>query len=471
MDAEKKRKFKVPHVFALLMIIILICGILSYIVPAGVYDRVQFTDPNTGKTRTIIDPDSFHRVDQTPVGLMTLLSSLAGGMAQVSDIIFFVFIVGSSVSILQASGAIEGGLLRVAKALKGKEVIVIPIIMILITTLGVIMGICEEMIPLIPIMVALALQIGFDSITGTAMIIGSTAAGFSCSILNPFNIGVAQGIAELPAYSGAWYRVIMLVVMLGATIFMVCRYAVKVKKDPKISSMYAFDQTREELTMEQKDIKFGIREKISLIVFLLTIVLLVWGVIVKGWYLEEIGALFLGMAIIVAIVSNMGLDGFGKNLAEGMTNICSGALVIGVANGILWILTQGNILDSILHGAATLLQNLPSWISAVGMYIFQCLMNYLIPSGSGQAAVTMPILAPLSDLVGVTRQTAVIAFQLGDGISNAITPTSGVLMASLALAKIPWEKWAKWFLPILLVQYGIGLVFVILAQIIQLGPF
>ncbi|MBQ7492067.1 MAG: YfcC family protein [Clostridia bacterium] len=471
MEKEKKRKFRVPHVFSLLMIIILICAILSYIVPAGSYERVDFIDPNTGKSRTIIDADSFQYIERTPVSLMTLLSSLAGGMAQVSDIIFFVFIVGGSIAVLQASGAIEGGLMGLAKRLKGYEIIVIPVIMVLITTLGVIMGACEEMIPLIPIMVALALQIGFDSITGTAMIIGSTAAGFSCSVLNPFNVGVAQGIAELPAFSGAWYRIIMAIIMLGVTIFMVCRYALKVKKNPAFSSMHEFDKTREEVSVEEKDVKFGVREKICLVIFVLTIVFLVWGVIQKGWYFYEIGALFLGMAILVAIVSNMGLNGFGKALSEGMTNICSGALVIGVANGILWILTQGNILDTILHAAASVLTHLPSWLSAVGMYIFQCLMNYLIPSGSGQAAVTMPILAPLSDLVGVTRQTAVIAFQLGDGISNAITPTSGVLMASLALAKIPWEKWAKWFLPIMLVQYGIGIVFVIVAQLIQLGPF
>ena len=177
------------------------------------------------------------------------------------------------------------------------------------------------------------------------------------------------------------------------------------------------------------------------------------------------------MSIIVAIISKMGFDGYGKNLAEGMADICSGALVVGFATGILYVLTEGNILDTILHGAASLLQGLPSSVSAVGMYIFQCLMNYLIPSGSGQAAVTMPILAPLADLVGVTRQTAVLAFQLGDGISNAITPTSGVLMASLALAKVPWTKWAKWFLPVMLMQYGIGLVFVVIAQLMQLGPF
>ena len=166
---EKKRQFKVPHVFTLLMLVILFCSILTYIVPAGVYDRVDFTDPNTGSTRTIIDPDSFHFVDRTPVGLMTFLSSLAGGMAKASDIIFFVFIVGGSIGLLQDSGAIEGGLMRLSRKLRGKELIIIPVVMILITTLSVIMGACEEMIPLIPIMVALALQVGFDSITGTAI--------------------------------------------------------------------------------------------------------------------------------------------------------------------------------------------------------------------------------------------------------------------------------------------------------------
>lgn len=466
----KKKRFKMPHVFVLLMIIILVCGLLSYIVPAGQYDRVHL-DPADEGSRMIIDPASFHTVEQTPVSLMTLLGALAGGMAQAGDIIFFIFIVGGSIAILQKSGALEASLMRLAKAMDGKEIAIIPIMMSFIVAMSVVMGACEEFIPLIPVMVALSLRCGFDSITGTAIVICSTAAGFACSILNPFNVGVAQSIAELPAFSGAWYRIIMLVVLFGATIFMVCRYAIKIKKNPELSPMYEFDRTREEVTTDAEDLPFGTKEKAIMIVFLLTIVMLVVGVLKWGWYFSEIGGLFLAMGIIIAIIAGMGLDGYGKNLADGMADICGGALVVGFATGILWILTQGNILDTILHGASTLLNGLPAAVSAVGIYIFQCVMNYLIPSGSGQAAVTMPIIAPLSDLVNVTRQTAVIAFQLGDGISNAITPTSGVLMASLALGKVPWGKWAKWFLPIMLVQYGIGLVFVIIAQVIHLGPF
>ncbi|MBQ9882800.1 MAG: YfcC family protein [Synergistes sp.] len=467
---EKKPRIKMPHVFVLLMLIITICGLLSYVVPAGQYQRVHL-NPADETSRMVIDPASFKYVAQTPVNLMTALSSLAGGMSQAADIIFFIFIVGGSIAVLQKSGALEGALRRLAKGMAGREIATVPVIMLLIVAMTVIMGACEEFIPVIPIMVALAIRIGFDSITGAAMVICSTSAGFACSILNPFNIGVAQSISELPPYSGWQFRLVMLAVIFGITIFLVCQYALKVKKDPQLSPMYEFDRTREEITDEEREVPFGTREKLVITVFIATIVILVIGVLRFEWYLSEIGALFLGMSIIIGIAAKMGLDGYGQALADGMADICSGALVVGFATGILYILNQGNILDTILHGAAALLQGLPSQVSAVGMYVFQCLMNYLIPSGSGQAAVTMPILSPLSDLVGVTRQTAVIAFQLGDGISNAITPTSGVLMASLALAKIPWTKWAKWFLPVMLIQYAVGLAFVVAAQSVGLGPF
>ena len=200
-------------------------------------------------------------------------------------------------------------------------------------------------------------------------------------------------------------------------------------------------------------------------VFLIAIVMLIWGVIKKGWYMDEIAALFLDMSMIVAAIGGLGFNNYALTLGRGMADIASGALVVGFARGILVVMTDGNILHTILHGAASLLEGLPSMISAVGMYIFQCLLNYLVPSGSGQAAVSMPIMAPLADLVGVSRQTACIAYQLGDGISNVFTPTSGYFMAGLALAKVPWSKWAKWFLLIIGLQYLLGAIFVIAAQV------
>jgi len=460
----KEKKFKIPHVFVLLMLIVLIAAIMSYIVPAGMYDRVDVDG------RSLIDAESFHYIDRTPVGLMTLLSSMSAGMEQGAAIIFFVFIVGGSIGVLQDSGAIEGGLIRLSKVLAGRETLIVPIVMIIISLASATMGASEEMMPLIPIMVALAIAVGFDSITGCAMIISSCASGFAGAFMNPFTVGVAQGIAELPPMSGAAFRVVMYICITSSSIIIISRYAQKVKKNPTLSSMYEFDLTRDGI-VDEKEVNFGIREKLSLLAFVITLGILVYGVTQEGWYFTEIGALFLGMSIVVAIISNMGLDGYGTSLANGMTNVASGALVVGIATGILVVLNEGNIMDTMLHAAATLLSNLPSQVSAIGMYIFQCLLNFLVPSGSGQAAITMPILAPLGDLVGVTRQTAVICFQLGDGISNAITPTSGVLMASLALGKVPWGKWAKFYLPILLVHYAIGLVFVLVAQFMHLGPF
>ena len=466
MEETKKRRFKVPHVFTLLMIIILVCGLLSYVIPAGVYDRVE--DPTTG--RMVVDPDSFHQVEATPVSLMTLLSALNGGMDQASGIVFFVFVVGAAIGVLSKSGSMEAGIMALARMMKGKEIAVIPIMVTVVSIMAIIIGTTEEMIPLVPMFLSLSLACGFDSLIAVAMVSCSCAAGFACSILNPFNVGVAQGIAQLPAYSGSGFRLIMAIVFISVTIILLMRYAMKIKKDPTLSPMYEIDSKRDLVDAEDA-IEFDTPKKLSMLVFAATIAIMIFGVIKYGWYFSEISGLFLAMSIIVAFINKMGFDGYGKALADGMTDIAQGALVVGVATGILWILTQGNILDSILHGAASILTQLPSQVSAVGMYIFQCFMNYLIPSGSGQAGVTMPILAPLADLTGVTRQTAVIAFQLGDGISNAFTPTSGPLMAVLGMAGVPWPKWAKFFGPIMLIQYGIGLVFVIIAQSIQLGPF
>lgn len=249
------------------------------------------------------------------------------------------------------------------------------------------------------------------------------------------------------------------------------RYAIKVKKNPKISSMHEFDKTREDSVDLDELPEFGGKEKAILLVFVAAIALLVFGVIKFGWYMDEIAALFLGMSIIVGFIARMGFNNYAKVLGRGMADVASGALVVGFARGILVVMTDGQILHTILYAAADVLGRLPSMISAVGMYIFQCLLNFIVPSGSGQAAVSIPIMAPLGDLVGVTRQTACIAFQLGDGISNIFTPTSGYFMAGLAMAKVPWAKWAKWILPLIGMQYLLGAIFVIIAQAMNLGPF
>lgn len=461
----KKRRLAVPHVYILLWVLILCFALLSYIIPAGSFDMT------TVGSREVIMPETFHYVDRTPVSVMQFLTAVPRGLQQSAQIIFLIFIVGGSFAVLQETKAIDAGVGRLTKALKDKAILLIPLMMTLLSLGAAAFGMSEELMVFIPIFISVMLAAGYDSITGTAIVLASSGIGFAGAFANPFTVQVAQSIAEVPALSGMWYRIIILITMLVVGILYVLRYARKVHKDPKSSPVYDIDQKRNDVIDFNHLPTFGTTEKVVLLVFFMSLVLLLLGALRFGWWLDEICGLFIGMAMVVGLVSRMGFNKFGEVFAKGMTDIAAGAIVVGFASGILVVMNDANILNTILHGASVLLGNFPASIAAIGMYIFQCLLNFLVPSGSGQAAMSMPILAPLSDMVNVTRQTACIAFQLGDGISSVLTPTAGSLMAGLALAKIPWSKWARWILPLIGLEYLIGLVFVIIAQLIALGPF
>lgn len=464
MNREKKG-LPVPHVYVILLTLIAVCSLLSYVIPAGQYDMI------TVGSREVVDASTYHVVEPTPVTLMQLLSAVPRGMTQSAQIIFFIFIVGGAFAILEKSGAIEAGIGRVCQMLKGRTLLLLPVVVLLFSLGGAVFGMSEETIPFIPIFVSLCIAMGYDSLTGTAIVFCGAAAGYAGAFMNPFTLQVAQGIAGLPILSGMGYRVLMYVCYVLLTSVFIMVYARGVKRNPEKSPMYAEDRLREDL-IDLNNLKpFERREKAILGVFAAAIALLVYGVIRWGWYMDEISALFIGMAIVIAAVARMTPNEFAVTFGEGMAGIASGALVIGFARGLLVVMTDGNILHTILHAVASVLGSLPSLVSALGMYVFQCLLNFLVPSGSGQAAVSIPIMAPLGDLVGVTRQTACIAFQLGDAISNIFTPTSGFFMAGLALAKIPWTKWVKWILPLIGMQYALGAVFVAIAHLIGLGPF
>lgn len=467
---QKKKKSTVPHVYILLLLMILIFSLLSYIVPAGTYDMMTIVDnPETGHEREVVNPDSFSYVESTPVTLLQFLTAVPRGLQETAQIIFFIFIVGGAMAVVNETKAIEAGMGRLIKNLKSKSWIIIPVAMFFFSICGSVFGMAEETLPFIPIFVGLMIAAGYDSITGTAVVFCGAGAGFAGAFINPFTIQVAQGIAQVEILSGMGFRIVMYICMLILTVAFVLRYASKVKKDPTLSLMHEDDIKREDVVDLEALPEFDGRRKAILIVFVIAIIFLVYAVVTWGWYMDEIAALFFVMSWIVALIDkNLGFNSYAETLGKGMADVAGGALVVGFARGILVVMTDGNILHTILHSCAGFLEKLPSMVSAVGMYIFQCLLNFIVPSGSGQAAVSMPIMAPLSDLVGVTRQTACIAFQLGDGISNIFTPTSGYFMAGLALAKIPWAKWAKWILPLIGLQYLLGAVFVVVAQVIGL---
>ncbi|RLL43967.1 putative basic amino acid antiporter YfcC [Oceanobacillus piezotolerans] len=454
---RKKGKFEFPHVFALLFGLIIITALFTYLIPAGVYDR----EVNEAG-RTVVVDGTYHEVESNPTGLFGILESVHRGMVDAAEIIFFIFIVGGAFGILNATKAIETGLASVSTKMAGKEILLIPVVMVLFALGGGTFGMSEETIPFILILVPLAIKMGFDSLVGAGMVIVGSCAGFTASFLNPFTVGVAQGIAEIPLFSGMGVRLIVWLIFVAFSTAFVMIYAKKVKKNPEISLMYDIDKQwkKEDSIQNHLETKLTARQSIIIGLLFLTIIGLAIGVTFYEWYIMEIASLFLLMGIIAGFVAKLRINQIAESFVNGCRDLVVGALVVGLAYGIIVVLEDSNTIDTILYSLSGAIGQLPTAFSAMGMYITQSLLNFIVPSGSGQAALTMPIMTPLADLTGVSRQTAVMAFQLGDGISHAITPTSGVLMASLALARIPWIKWIKWVWPVIAISYLAGAVIV-----------
>jgi uncharacterized ion transporter superfamily protein YfcC len=461
---KKKFKIKMPHTFVLLTTLAIIAGLLTYVIPAGSYDRVEVNN------RTVVDPATFHEVEAVPATLFSVVQSFPKGLEQAAQIVFFIFIIGGAFFAVTKTGVFDVGIAIAVKKLSNKGIILIPVLSYIFALGGGVIGMAEELLPFIPILVLLCIKLGYDSVSGAAIALACSCSGFTGAFLNPFTVGVAQGIAELPLFSALWYRVIVWIVVVTATTIFLVLYCLKIKKDPTKSPMYEIDSKRE-LNINMENTTFSPRHKIILVVVLLTFVLLIYGVLTYGWYIREIAGLFFGMAIVVSLVSGRGLNQSAEDFLEGCSVLAYGALVVGLARAILVIFTDANVIDTIIHGMASAIQGMPSIITALGIYIAQILISFIVPSGSGMAALTMPVLSPLADIVGVTRQTTVLAYQFADGFTNVITPLAGYFMAGLALAQIPYQKWIKWIMPLACIWWVLGAIFVVVADAIHLGPF
>ncbi|MEW9676310.1 YfcC family protein [Lentibacillus sp. L22] len=458
-DSRKHGKFKVPHVYVIIFSLIVIAAISTYFIPAGEYDRTEIDG------RAVVVDGSYKGIESEPVGFLDIFQSVHQGMVNGAEIIFFIFIIGGAFGIFRATGALDNAVTSITQKMNGKDIYLIPVLMVFFALGGAIFGMAEETIPYIMIITPLALLLGYDSIVGAAIVLGGASAGFSAAFMNPFTVGVAQSIAELPIYSGFVPRIIFWFIFVSVTITYVMLYARKIKKDPTKSLMYEEDKKKKASIkqVERKDLTK--RQMIIIGTLILTIFTLAFGVMQYGWFIKEIAGLFLLMGIIMGIVAKMRVNEIAESFVKGCEVLVLGALVVGFAYGILAVLEDGMIIDTILYAISNAVSGLPGSLTAIGMYISQSLINFIVPSGSGQAALTMPIMTPLADLVGVDRQTAVLAFQFGDGISNIFTPTSGYFMAGLAAAGIAWTKWVRWIWPLLLIHYTLGAVFVTIAHL------
>jgi len=467
VSQKKKSSFKVPHTFVIIFTILILVAVATYIIPAGEYDRAE-----NASGRTVVVEGSYHHVEGNPQGISKVLQAPLNGIKDSASIIGFILIIGGAFAVVSKTGAIDAGIIKTTNKLKGKEIYIIPIVMMLFSLGGAIFGMSEEIIPFVGIFVPLALALGYDTITGLAMCYVAAHIGFAAAFLNPFTVGIAQGIAELPPFSGMGYRIVVWCITTLFGIVYVMSYANKIKKKPELSITYLHDLKRKkELSSEMKDSIFTNRHALVLTLFSAGIFLLVFGVIKYEWWISEIAAIFVAIGILTGIAGGLSSGEIADSFIAGAKDLVGAALVVGLAKGVLLLATNGKIIDTILASVVNVVGELPSLISAYMMFFIQTIINFFVPSGSGQAALTMPIMAPLGELVGLTRQTTVLAFQFGDGFTNMIIPTSGVLMGALGIANISWDQWAKWMIKMQILFIIIGCLLLTPAVLMGLGPF
>ncbi|MCS0591501.1 YfcC family protein [Massilia norwichensis] len=451
-------RLRMPNTFVLLFAILALIALATWFVPGGKYE----THLVNGKQ--LVDPNTFHYVASSPQGLVALMKAPIKGFVEAAQIIGFVLIVGGAFAVVQKTEAIDTAIRSIARAHAHSKLVratIIPVFVTLFSLGGATFGMNEEVIPFILIFVPLALALGYDTITGVSIPFLGSQVGFGAAFLNPFNVGIAQGIAGVPVFSGMGYRLIVWAAATFVTIAFLMWYAARVKRNPALSPTYVLDQSRrQEHPVVLADERMTGRHAAVLAIFALTLGAMVIGVVKYDWFIDEIAALFLAMAIVVGMVGRLGPDSWVASFMQGVKDLAPTALVIAIARATMVIARDAHIIDTMLHALMPLVASSHPVFAAQKMYLIQSVINFFIHSGSGQAALTMPIMAPLADLVGVTRQTAILAFQLGE-LSTPMIPTSGITVGVLALARVPWLTWAKWMIPLQLIYLVLALLLLV----------
>lgn len=436
-----EKKLKMPHTYFLLLLIVCFAAVMTYIIPAGEFDRKVVDKQN------IVVNGSYHEVKQSPAQPIDIFRSVPQGLIEGAEIIFYIFIVGGAFGVIHRTDAITTGVNSLMNRIGKQGKWLIPITMIIFSILGFSIGLSEETIIFVPIGIALATALGYDAMVGASMIALGAGIGFLGGMINPFTVGIAQKIAEVKLFSGWEFRTVVYLLVLVSGIAYVMMYARKVKRDPSKSLLHDINvEARSTMSDDVLDTKFdSFRKRHAFILILLTVTIIinVYGIFKYEWFLSQMSANFLLMGILAGLIGGLGLNGTFDALLEGMKDILFGAIIVGFAKAIVVVLTSGKIIDTIVFYMTDFIDYLPTAFSVVAMFLTQLVLNFFIPSGSGQAMTTMPIMVPISDLLGINRQVAVLAFQYGDAISNNIIPTSASLMGLLAVAGIPYSRWLK----------------------------
>jgi len=456
-----KFKFRVPNTYLLIFSLLVFIAALTWIIPGGNYQRALVNG------KEVVVQNSFAYSKSNPQGIFALLIAPLKGFVEAAHIIGFILIVGGAFNILAKTDAINSFIKKLARAHKTSKTLrtlFIPVMIFLFSLGGATFGMNEEIIPFVLIIVPICLALGYDSIVGVAIPLVGAHIGFASAFLNPFNVGIAQGIAGVPLFSGIGYRLICWAVSTSVAIIFITYYVRRLQKKPTISPTYNEDNVRKQeesnLTISDDGGELTTKHKVVLGTFALSLVLLVVGVVKLDWYINEIAGMFFAMGIVVGIIGGLSSDKIIAGFLEGARDCVGTALIVALARATLVISRDGNIIDTMLYGLAPFIQSSSPVFASQKMFLVQAIINFFVHSGSGQAALTMPIMAPLADLASVSRQTAILAFQFGE-YTNIIIPTSAVTMGALSMARVPWSKWAKWVVPLQIMLMLLGLLLLI----------
>jgi len=440
---------------------VILAQVLSYLIPAGSFDRVE-----NAAGRLQVVPGTFHFTPDAPaLSPLAGLTAIPKGLHGAHEIIFFVFIIGGAFAVLKATGAVDAALGAILRHWGDRPFWLVAGGTALFALGSSTIGFGEEYFPFVPVLITLSLALGYDRVTAVGIIMVGYGVGYGAALINPFTVLLAQDVAGLQPASGLWYRMVLMVVFLPIGIHHVWAYAKKVGRDPA-ASLVADVSAPERVSIGADHPPMTTTHKLVLATVGIAMALLVYGLSQWHWYLVEMGAVFIALTVVMAIMARMSPDRTAAEFGAGAAALTSVALMIGVARGIQVVLNEGGIVDTLVHGISVPLQGLPGALSAVGMFFVQSLANFFIPSGSGQAYVTMPIMAPLADLVGVSRQVAVLAFQFGDGFSNILVPTQAVIVGALAMAAIPYDRWLRFILPFMVKIWIVGSIALAVAVLI-----
>lgn len=480
MTKSNISRIRIPHVFIFLSGIILFCSILTYLIPSGSYQR---TTQSYGEIeRNIVIPGTYKQIpkhfslkgfifgnpvegEATPISLLGVFTAIPKGMSQSAGLIFFIFTVGAVFSLIQDTGTINAIIFKIMDKFRSAPVLLPAIIFTTIALASTLLGMGAEFIPMIPIFLIVSKKLGYDRLFGVSFLLLADGVGWTSGITNPFNVQIAQQIAEVPIGSGIGFRVIFFVVCYSIGLGYFLWYGNKVKRNPSSSIMN--DDPFSIEGSESQRIKLEKKHLTIAVVAVVILSMVIYAVQTMGWGLFELSGGFLAVGVCTIFICGMNGDQAMESFTKGLQMMIVPALIVGIARGIQVVMVEGQIIDTILHHAASVLQEQPKWLAVQGMFVFQSSLNFFIPSASGQALVTMPLLVPLSDLINLSRQMAVFTFLIGDGMSNIIIPTNGFLMAVLGIAGVPFEKWLKFILPVFLILVVVGSIFLTIALFIN----